>query len=129
MAGTWKKHWRIRSYPEAVLRILKSAPFIYSDGVSDGVIGWMGRTFSHQRRDFKPKSPKLTLEKPNRLVFQHEGLSPFTYTVEATDGPEDTTEIRMEVRTSANVKDTTPADQFVSLCYALTKALEPQPDK
>ncbi len=31
----------------------------------------------------------------------------------------------MEVRTSANVKDTSPADQFVSLCYALTKVLEP----
>ncbi len=86
----------------------------------------MGRTFSHQRRDFKPKSPKLTLKKTNRLVFQHEGLSPFTYTIELKDNQDDTTEIKMEIRTSANVKDTSPADQFVSLCYALTKALEPR---
>jgi hypothetical protein len=125
MAGSWKKTWQVRSYPDAVRRIIKAVPRLYEDGSRDGIIGWVGRTYSHQRRDVKPKVPKLTVEKENRLVFQHDLLTPFTYTIELTDGGDGTTTIKVEVRSSATAKDTTAADQVVALCYALTKALEP----
>ena len=68
------------------------------------------------------------MEKETRLVFQHELLTPFTYTVELTDNGDGTTGIKVEVRSSATAKDTTAADQVVALCYALTKALEPIED-
>lgn len=125
MLTSWKKAWRLRSYPDAVLRMLKAIPRVYTDGHADGIIGWVGRTYSHQRRDVKPKLPQLTVERESRLVFQHDLLTPFTYTIEVSENEDGTTSVRVEVRSSAMAKDTSPADQFVSLCYALTKALEP----
>ncbi len=127
MPSSWKKTWWVRSYPDAVLRMIKSMPRVYADGCSDGVIGWMGRTFAHQRRDVKPKLPRLTVEREGRLVFQHDLLTPFTYTFELAED-EDGTSIRVEVRTSSTAKDTSSADQIICLCYALTKALEPLVD-
>lgn len=125
MAGSWKKTWRVRSYPDAVRQILRAVPRLYEDGSRDGIIGWVGRTYSHQRRDVKPKAPKLTVEKESRLVFQHDLVTPFTYTIDLAEGDDGTTEIKVEVRSSAMAKDTTAADQVVALCYTLTKALEP----
>lgn len=125
MAGTWKKTWQVRSYPDAVARVLRTMPRLYADGSRDGIIGWVGRTYSHQRRDVKPKVPKLTVERDNRLVFQHDLLTPFTYTIDLDETDDGNTGIKIEVRSSATAKDTTAADQVVALCYALTKALEP----
>ncbi len=124
MPAGWKKTWSVRSYPDAVRSILKRLPQVYGDGTRDAVIGWVGRTFAHQRRDVKPKVPQLTVDREERLVFQHDLVTPFTYTVTLQQEDFGTT-VRIEVRPSAMAKDTGPADQVVALAYALTKALEP----
>jgi hypothetical protein len=125
MAGSWKKVWEVRSYPEAVQRMLRTLPAVFDGAGERGMLGWVGRTFSHQRKDMRPKAPRLTAERPERLVFQHDLVTPFTYTVELA-AVEDRTRVTLEVRTTELVKDTTPADQVTLLCYALSRALEPQ---
>lgn len=124
MIGAWKKTWTVRSYPDAVITVLKRMPQVYSDGAEAGVVGWMGRTYTHQRKDFRPKPPKLTVDKGNRLVFQHDLVSPITYTLEVS--PEDNqTRIQVEVKASGGGKDSSAGEQVVIIFYALTKALEP----
>jgi hypothetical protein len=124
MIGAWKKTWKVRSYPDAVIKVLKLMPQVYTDGASDGVVGWMGRTYAHQRKDFKPKPPKLSVDKGNRLVFQHDLVSPITYTVEVLE-EDGQSRIQVEVKTSAGGKDSSAGEQVVVIFYALTKALEP----
>lgn len=124
MASSWKKSWRVRSYPEAVARMVKRLPDIYQGAASGGLIARMGPTYAHQRKDFRPSAPRLSLEQEGRLVFQHEQLVPFTYTVELTavDGE---VEVTVEVKASGVARDTQLAEQVVVLLYALTRALEP----
>lgn len=124
MIGAWKKTWKVRSYPDAVIKALKLMPQVYADGTQDGVVGWMGRTYAHQRKDFKPKPPKLSVDKGNRLVFQHDLVSPMTYTVEVSE-EDNQTRIKVEVKASGGGKDSSVGEQVVVIFYALTKALEP----
>ena len=124
MLGAWKKTWKVRSYPDAVIKVLKLMPQVYADGAQDGVVGWMGRTYAHQRKDFKPKPPKLSVDKGNRLVFQHDLLSPITYTVEVAE-ENNQTRIQVEVKASGGGKDGGAGEQVVVIFYTLTKALEP----
>lgn len=128
MAGSWKKTWSVRSYPDAVKRILMALPRVYEDGSREGILGWVGSTYSRQRRNVKPKIPRLTVEKDTRLVFQHDLLSPFTYSIDIEEDEDGLTRVQIEVRASRAVKETLPADQVVTLCYALSKALEPFDD-
>jgi len=124
LAGSWKKSWVVRSYPDAVIRMIKFMPRVYVDGSGAGVLGWVGRTFSHQRRDFKPKPPELTVDKGNRLIFQHPLLTPFTYTVEV-QAEDENTRVEVQVKVSGTTRDTSAGEQVVALFFALTKALEP----
>lgn len=124
MLGTWKKTWTVRSYPDAVIRVLKLMPQVYADGAQAGVVGWMGRTYAHQRKDFRPKPPKISVDKGNRLVFQHDLLNPITYTVEVA-GEDNQTRIQVEVKASGGGKDSNAGEQVVVILYTLTKALEP----
>ncbi len=125
MLGAWKKAWKVRSYPDAVIRILKLMPQVYADGAQAGVVGWMGRTYTHQRKDFRSKPPKLSVDKGNRLVFQHDLVSPITYTVEVTETEDHQTQIQVEVKASGGAKDSSAGEQVVVILFALTKALEP----
>jgi hypothetical protein len=120
----WKKSWKVRSYPDAVIKVIKLMPQVYADGAQDGVVGWMGRTYAHQRKDFKPKPPKLSVDKGNRLVFQHDLVSPITYTVEVAK-EDNQTRIEVEVKASGGGKDGSAGEQVVVIFYTLTKALEP----
>jgi len=124
MIGTWKKTWTVRSSPDAVIKVLKRMPQVYADGADNGVVGWMGRTYTHQRKDFRPKPPKLSVDKGSRLVFQHDLVSPITYTAEVSQADK-LTRIQMEVKASGGSKDSGAGEQVVIICYALTKALEP----
>ncbi len=124
MSGTWKKVWEVRSYPEGVQRMLCQLPAVYDAAAEKGLLGWMGRTFAHQRKDVRPKGPRLMAQRPDRLVFQHDLVTPFTYTVDL-QAVEDRTRVTLEVRTTELVKDTSPADQVTLLAFALSKALEP----
>jgi hypothetical protein len=124
MAGSWKKSWFVHSYPDAVIRMIKLMPRVYEDGAMAGIVGWMGRTYSHQRKDFRPKSPKLSVDKGERLVFQHDHITPITYTVQVEE-QDGRTLVEIEVKTSGSSRDTTPGEQVVTLLFALTKALEP----
>jgi len=120
----FKKTWVVRSYPDAVLRLVKLMPRIYDSAFEDGVVGWVGRTFSHQRKDFRPKPPRLTLEKEQHLVFQHDLVTPFTYTVDL-QAEGSGTRVTFEVKTLGTSKDLSSAEQALIVVYALTKALEP----
>ena len=124
MAASWKKSWTVRSYLDAVLKMVKQMPRVYEDGTHSGIIGWMGRTYSHQRKDVKSKPPKLSVDKGNRLVFQHDLITPFTYTVEVGE-EEDVVRVTVEVKVSGAGRDTSAGEQAIILFYALTKALEP----
>ena len=124
MLGAWKKTWKVRSYPDAVIKVLKLMPQVYADGAQDGVLGWMGRTYAHQRKDFRPKPPKLRVDKGKRLVFQHDLLNPITYTVEVAE-ENNQTRIQVEVKASGGGKDSGAGEQVVVIFYTLTKALEP----
>jgi len=124
MTGGYKKSWSVRSYPEAVVRMLKQITRVFDEGYDQGIVGWMGRTYSHQRKDFRPKPPRLTVERENHLVFQQDLVTPFTFTVDvAPEGPG--TRVIVEVKASGMVKDAPAADAVVPLLFALTKALEP----
>jgi hypothetical protein len=125
MAATWKKSWIVRAYPRAVVKFLKRMPEVYEDGARDAILGWSGRSFTPQRKDFLPKPPKLTLEKDNRLVFRHDLPSPITYTVEYSPEEKQETHIQVEVRVSGSGKESASAEQVVTLLFTLTKALEP----
>jgi hypothetical protein len=124
MIGAWKKTWTVRSYPDAVIKVIKRMPQVYADGAQAGVVGWMGRTYAHQRKDFRPKPPKLSVDKGNRLVFQHDLVSPITYTVQV-DQEDNQTRIQVEVKASSGGKDSSAGEQVVVIFYTLTKALEP----
>ena len=122
MSG-WKKKWNIRAAVEDVQSILKAMPRIYVEASADGLTERMGRTFGHQRRDFKPKVPKWAVDKPGELVFQHDLVSPLTYKLLLTDDSGDT-EVSFEVKTSATAKDSGPAEQICLILYSLSKSLE-----
>ncbi len=124
MKGSWKKSWFVHSYPDAVIRMIKLMPRVYEDGALAGIVGWMGRTYSHQRKDFHPKSPQLSVDKGERLVFQHDQIIPYTYTVQMKE-QEGGTQVEVEIKTSGSSRDTTPGEQVMTLLFALTKALEP----
>ena len=124
MIGAWKKTWKVRSYPDAVIKVLKLMPQVYADGAEAGVVGWMGRTYAHQRKDFRPKPPKLSVDKGSRLVFQHDLVSPITYTLEVSQ-EDNQTRIQVEVKASGGGKDSGAGEQVVVIFYTLTKALEP----
>jgi hypothetical protein len=124
MSASWKKSWTVRSYLDAVLKMVKLMPRVYEDGTRLGIIGWVGRTYSHQRKDVKSKPPKLSVDKGNRLIFQHDLITPFTYTVEVSE-EEDEVRVTVEVKTAGTHRDTTAGEQAVTLFYVLTKALEP----
>jgi len=124
MIGAWKKSWKVRSYPDAVIKVLKLMPQVYADGAAAGVVGWIGRTYAHQRKDFRSKPPKLSVDKGNRLVFQHDLVNPITYTVEVGQ-EESQTRVQVEVKASGRGKDSDAGEQVVIIFYTLTKALEP----
>ncbi len=127
MAGSWKKSWMVRSYPDAVAQVLKRMPSVYEDGCRDGVIGWVGRTFTHQRKDFKPKPPRLSVDKGTRMVFQHDLVNPVTYTVDL-EQEDDQTRIKVEVKASGSGREGGAGEVVVAIFYTLTKALEPIQD-
>jgi len=122
--SSFKKSWWVRSYPEAVAKVMKAMPRIYTQGCEDGVLAWVGRTFAHQRKDFRPKPPALKVEKPERLVFQHDLVNPATYTIDIA-AENQGTRVTVEVRLAGIVKEN-PADAVLPLLYALTRALEPE---
>lgn len=119
----WKKKWLIRAPMEDVQSMLKAMPRIYLEASADGLTARMGRTFGHQRRDFKPKAPRLAVERPGELFFQHELVSPLTYKILLEDERGDTA-ITFEVKTSATAKESGPAEQICLILYCLGKALE-----
>jgi hypothetical protein len=124
MASSWKKSWRVRSYPEAVASMVRRLPEVFQGAAGSGLIARMGPTYSHQRKDFRLPSPRLSLEQNYRFVFQHEQIVPFTYTVELTPRDQET-EVSVEVKASGVARDTQLAEQVLVLLYALTRALEP----
>lgn len=126
MPGSWKKRWTVEARPELVREALRDVPRVYAQGAVDGVVGWMGRTYAHQRRDFKPKTPTLTADKDDRMVFQHDLLSPMTYTVHyAPEGQG--TRVEVEVRMAGSGKESGVGEQLVVMIYAMTRLLEPRP--
>ena len=83
----------------------------------------MGRTYAHQRKDIRPKSPRLILEKGWRLIFQHDLISPFTYAVELFEEL-DKTRVQLEVKSSGSSRDASSAEQVAVLLFALSRAVE-----
>ena len=124
MAGSWKKSWDVRSYPDAIARMIKLMPRVYEDASAAGIIGWVGRTYSHQRKDYKSKPPRLSMDKGSRIIFQHDALTPLTYTVEIKD-LDGECRVEVEVKFSGSGRDKGNGEQAVLIFYCLTKALEP----
>ena len=119
----WKKQWSVTASVDEVQSMLKAMPRIYLEAASDGLMARMGSTFGHQRRDFKPKAPKLSLDKPGELVFQHDLIKPMTYKLSMKDNV-GYTDLLLEIKTSSMAKDTSPADHISFIFYTLSKSLE-----
>lgn len=102
---------------------LKTMPRLYTLAIGDGLVGRLGRTFGHQRRDYKPKPPKLIMDRDDQLVFQHELLTTYTYKVQIEEEAGES-HVILEVKTSSMAKESQSADEVTLLFYALTKALE-----
>ncbi|RLB59153.1 MAG: hypothetical protein DRI34_02800 [Deltaproteobacteria bacterium] len=123
MSGSWKKTWTVRSHPGTVIGAIRMLPRVYADGLAAGILGRMGRTYAHQRKDIRPKSPRLILEKGWRLIFQHDLISPFTYAVELFEEL-DKTRVQLEVKSSGSSRDASSAEQVAVLLFALSRAVE-----
>ncbi len=128
MTNSWKKTWTVRSFPEAVARMVRRLPEAFAAACRVGMVARLGPTYAHQRKDFRPSPPRLSLDTECRLVFQHEQIVPFTYTVEiAAQGQE--TLVEVEAKASGSARDTALAEQVLLIIFALTKALEPPPEE
>jgi len=127
MVGCLKHSWSGRAYPGAVAQVLKRMPSVYEGGCRDGIIGWVGRTYTHQRKDFKPKPPRLAVDKETRMVFQHDLVNPITYT-DDLEQEDNQTRIKVEVKASGTAREGDAGEVVVAIFYTLTKALEPIQD-